>query len=119
VEPAHPDTAEGAPTEGAGADTGADPGTEDTDDVVARLAATRQQLQAELFARTMSADEVCAALNISRRTYYRMVEEKKFTPIMFRNRVRVPTSEVTAQIDELRALAGIAASNRSPGGSAA
>lgn len=73
-----------------------------------RMAATRRRLQAQLDSQTMTPRQVCDVLSISRRTYYRMVEEQIFHPISHRGRVRVPTAEVAAQLDELRAVAGLA-----------
>jgi excisionase family DNA binding protein len=96
VEPAHPDDTTEA------ADAAECPSPADS------MAAARRRIQAQLDSQTMTPRQVCDVLSISRRTYYRMVEEKIFTPISHRGRVRVPTAEVAAQLDELRAVAGLA-----------
>lgn len=88
------------------------------DDSLTSLAATFQGLQAQITSQTMTPQEACDVLRISRRTYYRLVEEGWFTPVTFRGRALVPRAQVMAYMDELRAVAGIvgslAASKRSP-----
>lgn len=74
---------------------------------VSELKAMREELDAALKITYRTVDETCAILGISRRTYYRLVSDGKFTPLRLRGRTFVPHDQVVACLDEWRAVAGL------------
>lgn len=94
MSPAPPDGTADNPTPDDGAPTAENVSIDD-------LKAAREQVYARYEDETISIDETCAILDISKRTYYRLIDDGVLTRLMYRGRPRVLKAQVHAYLREL------------------